>query len=174
VAATNRDLEEAMAGGSFREDLYYRLAVIPVHLPPLRERRSDIPLLVRHFLARHGGGEVAVADEALALLAAYDWPGNVRELQNAVERMLVLRRGETIEAADLPPKVRQGGRPAAGGGVLNLPDEGYSLEALEQEAVEEALRRCGWNQTRAAAFLRIPRHILVYRMEKFGIKKVPD
>ncbi len=105
----------------------------------------------------------------MRLLCAYDWPGNVRELENAVERMVVLRRGETLGAADLPPKIR--GREVAVTGVLNLPDEGYSLEALEQEAVEEALRRCGGNQTRAAAFLRIPRHILVYRMEKFGIKK---
>jgi two-component system NtrC family response regulator len=170
VAATNRDLEAAMAAGSFREDLYYRLAVIPVHLPPLRERRPDVPLLVRHFLAKHGGAAVSVSERALARLAAYDWPGNVRELENAVERMLILRRGETIDEADLPPKVRRL-QTSAPGGVLNLPDEGYPLEELEKEAVLEALRRCDGNQTRAAAFLRIPRHVLVYRMEKYDIRR---
>jgi len=170
VAATNRDLEEAMGEGAFREDLYYRLAVIPVHLPPLRLRRDDIPLLVLHFLQKHGGSGVRVEEPALASLAAYDWPGNVRELENAIERMLILRRGETIGVGDLPPKVRGEGRPAAGG-VLNLPEEGYSLDELEKEAVEEALRRCGGNQTKAAAFLRIPRHVLIYRMEKFGIRR---
>jgi two-component system NtrC family response regulator len=171
VAATNRDLEAAMGEGTFREDLYYRLAVIPVHLPALRQRRSDIPLLVRHFLQKHGGGAaVSVDAAALAALTDYDWPGNVRELENAVERMLILRRGEVIGAGDLPPKVRGQEKPAAGG-VLNLPAEGYSLEALEKEAVLEALVRNDWNQTRAAAFLRIPRHILIYRIEKFGIKK---
>jgi two-component system NtrC family response regulator len=171
VAATNRDLEAAMGEGTFREDLYYRLAVIPVHLPALRQRRSDIPLLVRHFLQKHGGGAAVTVDAAaLAALTAYDWPGNVRELENAVERMLILRRGEVIGEGDLPPKVRGEGKPASGG-VLNLPAEGYPLEELEKEAVLEALRRNGWNQTKAAAFLRIPRHILLYRMEKFGIKR---
>jgi two-component system NtrC family response regulator len=171
VAATNRDLEAAMDEGTFREDLYYRLAVIPVHLPTLRQRRSDIPLLVQHFLQKRGGGAAVTVDAAaLAALTAYDWPGNVRELENAVERMLILRRGEVIGEGDLPPKVRGEGKPASGG-VLNLPAEGYPLEELEKEAVLEALRRNGWNQTKAAAFLRIPRHILLYRMEKFGIKK---
>jgi two-component system NtrC family response regulator len=171
VAATNRDLEVAMGEGTFREDLYYRLAVIPVHLPALRQRRSDIPLLVRHFLQKHGGGAAVTVDAAaLAALTVYDWPGNVRELENAVERMLILRRGEVIGEGDLPPKVRGDGKPASGG-VLNLPAEGYPLEELEKEAVLEALRRTGWNQTKAAAFLRIPRHILLYRMEKFGIRR---
>ncbi len=171
VAATNRDLEAAISEGGFREDLYYRLSVIPVHLPPLRGRRTDIPLLVKHFLRKHGGGEtIAVADGALAALCAYDWPGNVRELENAVERMIILRRGEDIAEADLPPKIRGAGeRPAEG--LLNLPDSGYPLEELEKEAVLIALRRNGWNQTRAAAFLRIPRHTLIYRMEKYGIRR---
>ena len=170
VAATNRDLEADMAGGTFREDLYYRLAVIPVHLPPLRQRPGDIPLLVRYFIDKHGGGQrIAVSEGAMARLAGYDWPGNVRELENAVERMIILRRGERIEERDLPPKIAGHRRPE--GGVLNLPDEGYPLEALEQEAVLEALRRNDWNQTRAARFLSIPRHTLIYRMEKYGIGK---
>jgi len=171
LAATNRDLESAMEEGSFREDLFYRLAVIPVQLPALRQRRTDIPLLVRHFLGKHGAAAgVTIDSAALALLTAYDWPGNVRELENAVERMLILRRGEVIVEDDLPPKVRGEGKRSPGG-VLNLPADGYPLEELEKEAVMEALQRTGWNQTRAAAFLRIPRHILIYRMEKFGIKK---
>ena len=171
VTATNRDLETEMEEGGFREDLYYRLAVIPVHLPALRERRDDIPLLVRHFLGKHGTREeVQISDRALAVLADYDWPGNVRELENAVERMLILRRGKVIEEVDLPPRIRRqetGGRSR----ILNLPDEGYSLEELEKEAVIEALRRSAWNQTRAAAFLRIPRHTLIYRMEKYDIHR---
>jgi two-component system NtrC family response regulator len=174
VAATNRDLEAALGEGSFREDLYYRLAVIPLHLPPLRERRDDIPLLVRHFLDKHGKMPPVVCSEAaLEALAGYGWPGNVRELENAVERMLILRRGESIELDDLPPKIRRP-RPSvsvSADGVLNLPAEGYPLEDLEKEAVLEALRRNDWNQTRAAAFLRIPRHTLLYRMEKYAIRK---
>lgn len=170
VAATNRDLEAGMAGGTFREDLYYRLSVIPVHLPPLRGRRSDIPLLVRHFLQKHGGAGLSIDGGAMARLTSYDWPGNVRELENAMERMIILRRGEVLEERDLPPKVL--GKTAAGSSpVLNLPDDGYPLEDLEKEAVVEALRRNDWNQTRAAAFLRVPRHTLIYRMEKYNIKK---
>lgn len=174
VAATNRDLEAALGDGSFREDLYYRLAVIPLHLPPLRERRDDIPLLVQHFLDKHGKNPpVACSEAALEALAGYDWPGNVRELENAVERMLILRRGAGIELDDLPPKIRRP-RPSVAvpvAGVLNLPEEGYPLEELEKEAVLEALRRNDWNQTRAAVFLRIPRHTLLYRMEKYDIRK---
>ncbi len=167
VAATNRDLEEAVREGTFREDLYYRLAVIPLILPALRARRGDIPLLVRHFLQKHGGGQVAVSEEAMARLCAWDWPGNVRELENAVERMIILRRGDVIEESDLPPKLlAPGGKSAS---VLKLPDDGYPLEELEREAVMEALNRSDWNRTRAAKFLRTPRHILVYRMEKYGI-----
>jgi DNA-binding NtrC family response regulator len=167
VAATNRDLETAMEDGTFREDLYYRLAVIPVHLPPLRGRRTDIPLLVQHFLHKHGGSALSVSEEAMDRLESYEWPGNVRELENAVERMIILRRGEVLEERDLPPKIR--GRREISCAVLNLPEEGYALEDLEREAVMEALRRNDWNQTKAAAFLRIPRHTLIYRMEKYGI-----
>jgi len=173
VAATNCDIDAALAAGSFREDLYYRLAVIPVGLPPLRERRDDIPLLVRHFLDKHGAPALPVSDEGMARLCDYPWPGNVRELENAVQRMIVLHRGEGIELTDLPEKLRSGeaGSTRGGGGVLRLPDDGYSLEKLEREAVLQALERCRWNQSRAAAFLRIPRHVLLYRIEKYGIQK---
>ena len=170
VAASNRDLEEAIGEGRFREDLYYRLAVIPVHMPPLRKRREDIPLLLRHFFGRFAGDQpVTVSDDALELLVAYDWPGNVRELENAVERMVILRRGDVIMADDLPPKIRHPS--CQQGGVLQLPDEGYPLEEIEREAVVTALERNGWNQTRAAEFLRIPRHTLIYRMDKYKIAR---
>jgi two-component system NtrC family response regulator len=174
VAATNRDVEEALISGEFRDDLYYRLAVITVELPPLRSRQDDIPLLVRHFLAKHGGSELAVSDVAMAQLVRYEWPGNVRELENAVQRMIVLRRGSVLEFEDLPVKVREGagkGGTALPGRIVNLPDEGCSLEALEREVVLQALERNRWNQSRSAAFLRIPRHVLLYRMEKYGIQK---
>lgn len=168
IAATNADLEQAIADGAFREDLYYRLAVIPIHLPPLRERREDIPVLVRHFAAKHGGKDIAFPPEVLDFLAGYPWPGNVRELENTVERLLIMRSGDVIGVTDLPDKMRGGGT-VGGSRVVNLPPDGYSLEQLEREIVIEALERNDWNQTRAARFLRIPRHTLIYRMEKYAI-----
>ncbi|MDT8419680.1 MAG: sigma-54 dependent transcriptional regulator [Desulfuromonadales bacterium] len=169
VAATNRDLEQAMESGQFREDLYYRLAVVPIELPPLRERREDIPLLITFFLKKHhADAGVSVAGEVFEKLGEYAWPGNVRELENVIEQMLILRQGEQLSVADLPPRILRSGRSAAG--VLNLPEEGYSLEALEREAVEEALSRCHGNKTKAAEFLQIPRHTLLYRLEKYSIK----
>jgi len=169
VAATNTDLEKAMRDGAFREDLYYRLAVIPIHLPPLRERREDIPLLIRHFAAKHGADAVPFSDQAVQALAAYHWPGNVRELENTVERLLIMREGEAVTLGDLPEKLSGIREEGASGSVFTLPAEGYPLEQLEREIVMTALERNGWNQTAAARFLRIPRHVLIYRMEKYGI-----
>jgi two-component system NtrC family response regulator len=168
VAATNADLEQAIATGQFRDDLYYRLAVIPVHLPPLRERGEDIPLLVRHFAAKHGGQAVTFTPATLEALQRYPWPGNVRELENTVERLLIMRNGDVIDAGELPDKFRGKGV-SSGGVVINLPPEGYSLEQLEREIVVAALEQNAWNQTAAARFLRIPRHTLIYRMEKYHI-----
>jgi len=168
VTATNLDMDKALIEGSFREDLYYRLSVIPIHLPPLRERRNDIPLLLRYFCNKHGCEQVVFDAPALATLTAYPWPGNVRELENMVERLLIMRNGDTITLEDLPEKIGTHRLPS-GRSVINLPDEGYSLEQLEREVVLEALERNGWNQTAAARFLRIPRHTLIYRMEKYGI-----
>jgi two-component system NtrC family response regulator len=173
VAATNLDIEKAMAEGVFREDLFYRLSVIPIHLPPLRQRRDDIPLLLRHFCIKHGAGKVTFDKPSLAALTGYAWPGNVRELENTVERLLILRNSDTITDEDLPDKIRTGGiapgTTAYSGSVINLPDEGYSLEQLEREVVVQALERNAWNQTAAARFLRVPRHTLIYRMEKYEI-----
>jgi DNA-binding NtrC family response regulator len=168
VAATNADLEKAIADGKFREDLYYRVAVIPVPLPPLRERRDDIPVLLNHFAAKHGGNHITFSREAVAVLMDYSWPGNVRELQNTVERLMIMCNTDVITPDDLPEKLR-GGRKAGTGPVMRLPEEGYSLEQLEREVVVEALARNKWNQTIAARFLKIPRHTLIYRMEKYGI-----
>ena len=168
VAATNVDLEAAIADGNFRDDLYYRLSIIPIHLPPLRERTDDILLLIKHFTAKHGGVGVTFTPEALEVMKGYSWPGNVRELENTIERLLIMRNLDMIGVADLPVKIR-GVKKRHEGGVVNLPPEGYSLEQLEREIVVEALDRNDWNQTAAARFLRIPRHTLIYRMEKYNI-----
>jgi len=168
VSATNLDIEKAVSEGHFREDLYYRLAVIEIHLPPLRQRRADIPLLIRYFSSKLGNDRITFDDNALDLLSKYSWPGNVRELQNTVERLMIMRNSDTISSAELPDKFRQSGMQKCA--IINIPDEGCSLEELEREIVIEALERNGWNQTAAARFLRIPRHVLIYRLEKFGIE----
>jgi two-component system NtrC family response regulator len=173
VAATNLDIEKAIMDGAFREDLYYRLSVIPIHLPPLRQRRDDIPLLLRHFCIKFNAPKVIFDKQCLEKLSAYTWPGNVRELENLVERLLIMRNTETISSDDLPDKIRSNSSSPtsalSSGTVINLPDEGYSLEQLEREVVVQALDRNSWNQTAAARFLRIPRHTLIYRMEKYEI-----
>ena len=173
VAATNLDIEKAIADGLFREDLYYRLSVIPIHLPALRQRRNDIPLLLRHFCIKHGAESVSFDKQCLDLLTRYAWPGNVRELENLVERLLIMRNGNILSSDDLPDKIRTGdtapGLMPGPGSIINLPDEGYSLEQLEREVVVQALERNQWNQTAAARFLRVPRHTLIYRMEKYEI-----
>ncbi len=170
IAATNRDLEVEMEAGRFREDLYYRLAVVPLVLPPLREREGDIPLLLDFFLRKHeASSTVVVDDEVVAQFKSYAWPGNVREMENVVEQMLILRLDDCLRLDDLPERISRRGAPA--NGVLNLPPEGYSLEDLEREAVTQALKRCNWNKTKAAEFLRIPRHTLLYRLEKYAIRQ---
>jgi two-component system NtrC family response regulator len=170
VAATNKDIERSVKEGSFREDLYYRLSVIPLIMPPLRERKDDIPLLVDHFVKKFNPSrDVNVTREALDVLTAYGWPGNVRELENAIERASVLKRGDTITPADLPDKLRKE-QTSVENIILNLPDEGISLEDLEKKLIIRALERHKGNQTRAAEYLDITRPTLIYRMEKYGIK----
>jgi two-component system NtrC family response regulator len=142
--------------------------VIPIHLPPLRERKKDISVLLKHFAVKHGQKSVSFAQDVLDALVMYSWPGNVRELENTVERLLIMRNGDTICFEDLPDKIR-GDRKSDTRPVVNLPDEGYSLEQLEREVVINALERNNWNQSSAARFLRIPRHTLIYRLEKYGI-----
>jgi len=172
IAATNRNLQTMTADGSFREDLYFRLAVVPIELPPLRERRADIPLLAEHFLKRacerHDCGNLRMEREVFAALSAYSWPGNVRELENTVERMVVLARGEILTIEDLPENIR---RPAAHAGnvLLELPPEGLSIEQVEREIIRQALEMHGGNQTRTARYLDVTRSALIYRMQKYEL-----
>jgi len=172
IAATNRQLEKAIEEKKFREDLWYRLNVVPLRLPPLRERTGDVPLLVEHFLVkhaqRHGRPMPRVEPAALDRLERYDWPGNVRELENVLERLVVLGRSETIAAADLPEALRRDA-PRFGGARIDLPPGGIVLEEVERGLIEEALRRSAGNQSAAARFLGISRQTLMYRMKKFGL-----
>lgn len=173
ISATNRNLEEDVRLGGFREDLYYRLCVVPLHIPPLRGRREDIPLLVQHFIEEQskkpGGKELTVSPEAISRLVEYDWPGNVRQLENVIERMAALNTSGTIGSADVPPEVTASPGPA--GIQITIPADGVSLEEVEKHVLREALERCGYNQTRAAEFLRITRNTLLYRMDKHGLPK---
>ena len=169
VAATNRDLRAGAAVGEFREDLYYRLAVVEVELPPLRDRIEDIEALARHFVAQAGQGRALAVPAAVVLaLKQRSWPGNVRELENACERMAVLATGDEVRPEDLPPV--HGRRPATSDSWLDHLPAGISLIDLEKQAIEHALRRSGGNVSAAARTLGVPRHILVYRIEKYGIR----
>jgi DNA-binding NtrC family response regulator len=174
IAATHRDLQAMIEDGTFREDLYYRLVVIPLLLPPLRERMEDIPDLVQYFFRKsrqkNDRPELVMAPALLPYFARYRWPGNVRELENVVERMVVLARGDEITVQDLPEFLR---RERAGVEALeiDLPPQGVSLEAIEKELIVKALERCGWNQTQAARYLDISRKTLIYRMERHGIRR---
>jgi len=174
IAATNRDLERDVREGRFREDLFYRLNVIPIVLPPLRERRTDIPLLVEHFLAKHGepGRSRGIAPEALEALVGYAWPGNVRELESVVERTLLLADGDVVRLDDLPPAVRMRGGAGAPGLPIEIPDDGLDLDGLERSLILRALDKCGGNVTRAARLLGLSRRTLQYRLEK--IQGAPD
>jgi DNA-binding NtrC family response regulator len=167
VAATNLDLERAVREGRFREDLYYRLNVIPITLPPLRDRRTDIPLLVDHFLAKYAGGtRRSVGKEALEVLIAYDWPGNVRELESVIERVLLLAENEKIVPSDLPASVRTRVATPRGALDLDIPEQGIDLDAVEESLMLKALEKAGGNVSRAARLLGLSRRTLQYRMAK--------
>jgi two-component system NtrC family response regulator len=174
IAATNRDLEKDMKEGRFREDLYYRLCVVPLSIPPLRERREDIPLLVQHFvsetLAHSGGDQVSVSPDALKILTECDWPGNVRQLENVVERMIALNDQGMIDTPDVPVEL-QSRRTTLAGVSMTIPEDGLDLEEVEKALIQRALDKCDHNQTRTAEFLRITRNTLLYRMDKYGLAK---
>ena len=164
VTATNKDLEEEVEAGRFRLDLYYRLAVFVVEIPPLRERTEDILPLAARFLAGAGGRGKRLSRAAESCLLAYSWPGNVRELRNSVERASILAAGEWILPEHLPPAVRGGGcRPSRG-----RESQGRSLAEIERDAIMDALERCGGNRTRAAKELGISRRKLLYRLKEYG------
>ncbi len=167
IAATNLDLEKAVREGRFREDLYYRLNVIPIVLPPLRERRPDIPLLVEHFMKKYSGERPrSVSPKALNMLVEHDWPGNVRELESVIERALLLAESDEIQPSDLPPAVRAGISSRRGPLPLDIPDSGIDLEEVERSLVLKALEKTEGNVSRAARLLGLTRRTLQYRLEK--------
>ncbi len=174
IAATHRNLQAMVEDETFREDLYYRLAVIPLELPALRERAEDIPELVQHFFLKakekQGRANLVLPTRMLPYFSAYTWPGNVRELENIIERIVVLSRGDEITVNDLPDFLRRE-RPPVEALHLDLPPHGISLEAVEKELIVRALEKFNWNQTHAAQYLDLSRKTLIYRMEKFGLKR---
>jgi DNA-binding NtrC family response regulator len=166
ICATNRDLQQAVRDGGFREDLYWRLNVVQIHIPPLRERPEDVPVLAEHFLARFAQSmsrrPMRFSPEAMDALAAYAWPGNVRELQNAIERAVVIGRGEVVRAADLPLRVTQGQAAGSAPGSLAEAERAHVLSVLEAN---------GWNITRAARVLDVDRVTLYNKIRKYELKR---
>ncbi len=172
ITATNRNLETMIEDGTFREDLYFRLAVVPINLPPVRERREDIPLLIEYFLGRakkkYRFENLKIEREVFAALSNYSFPGNVRELENLIERMVVLSNGESIAVENLPENVRSP-RQNAGNVLFELPPGGVSLEKMEKEFLRRALEMHDGNRTHAARYLDITRSALLYRMQKYDL-----
>ncbi|GBF35387.1 response regulator [Desulfocucumis palustris] len=171
IAATNRNLAEAMSKGLFREDLYYRLNVVQINLPPLRDRKEDIPILANHFLEKLRPNYFVnkFSPEAIRLLTQYNWPGNIRELQNVVERAAIICHGNEITPEDLPIEIQEISEGYEMGSVVRIPENGISLEDLEKELIIKALEKSKGNQTRAAQLLGITRSALLYRVQKHGI-----
>jgi len=173
VAATNRDLDKMVEKGEFREDLLYRLKVIPIQLPPLRERKEDIPLLVDFFLDKFSReinkGKLHMERETLELLLSYDFPGNIRELENLIERLIILSSGGSIDPSVLPKEIVKGAY-ANKKDLFLLPEEGINLEVIEESFVRQALELSRGNQTHAAKLLGLSRHALIYRMDKLKLK----
>jgi len=178
IAATHSDLAKMVSEGTFREDLYYRLNVIPIHLPALRDRREDIPVLVQYFLQKLGAQitpartQVTVSQEVMRRLMAFNWPGNVRQLENVVERMLALSPGRSqIEVSDLPVEIQAAAPPEPA--AAWFPDEGVDLDGyvrgVERALIERALGRTEGNRRRAADLLRIKRTTLVERLKRLGL-----
>lgn len=186
IAATNIDLEKAVAKGQFREDLFYRLNVIPIHIPSLRHRRPDIPLLLHHFVhhfnsskSRHLQG---FTPAALNLLTEYPWPGNIRELENLVERLAILKGSGMIDAQDLPEQYRghdeHGGIDEATGTTIRIPESGMdfnsAVDAYENALILQALEKTGWNRNQAATLLKLNRTTLVEKIKKKGLRPPPE
>jgi len=183
VAATNRDLRAALEQGTFREDLYYRLNVVPISIPPLREHKDDIPYLVDHFIerfARESGKPISsIAPGALKMLMDFHWPGNVRELENIIERAVALSDGTTIDVGDIrldlsPTRTPSAQGSAGAAAVVAFPPDGLTLEQYEDEIIREALRRANGNKSQAARLLGLSRNALRYRLSKIGVADEED
>ena len=178
IAATNKDLDKLVLEDAFREDLYYRLKVIPIQIPPLRDRRSDIPLLIQHFIgtisASKGKKIEGITKEVVQALMGYDWPGNVRELENIIERMIILTDGKQLTLQDLPEKIIQK-HPAGNLNNTTIPDDGFSLNnainEYEKILIIRALEKADWVKNRAAKLLKMNRTTLVEKIKKQGIEK---
>jgi DNA-binding NtrC family response regulator len=174
VAATNRDLLHMVEEKRFREDLYYRLNVLSIDLPALRERRSDIPVLIEYFLKKHTRGtdrKITIATDARRLLEDYSYPGNIRQLESALERAILLCENDTVTVEDLPPEMTAGSRPSASGDLFKLPPDGVNFEDVERSLIMQAMDRTDNNITKSAKLLGLTFRTLQYRLEKFGIKK---
>jgi len=174
ISATNKDLESEIRKGTFREDLFYRLNVLRINLPPLRERGSDIATLADFFARKYGAATglalKGIAKPALKLLMNYSWPGNVRQLESVIERGVLMAESDYIQPEDLPAEVH--GETAAGGKLhFELPVEGLSIEELERDLIIKAMDRSGWVIAKAAPLLGMSYKTLQYRLEKFGIEK---
>lgn len=174
IAATNRDPLECIKNGTFREDLYYRLNVLPIYLPPLRERKEDIPLLVMHFIKKFNPSqEQRMSPDAMGLLMSYEWPGNIRELQNVIERAIILAQGNEIKPHNLPKEIQRTDNTKVESNqklIINFPEGGISFDEVEKELILLALEKSQGNQTKAAQLLGITRSALLYRAQKYQIK----
>lgn len=177
IAATNINLEEAVDAGRFREDLFYRLNVIPIAVPALRERKADIPLLLNHFMGifnkTKGRGLTGITSDALDCLTHYAWPGNIRELENLIERLAILKGQGQVDVSDLPTKYKSGKAPVSEIGSLEIPDSGMdfnsAVDNYENTLILKALEKTGWNRNQAAALLRLNRTTLVEKIKKKGL-----
>ncbi|MFT9493442.1 sigma-54-dependent transcriptional regulator [Anaerosolibacter sp.] len=171
VAATNRDLMEMVQKGEFREDLYYRLNVIPIELPPLRERKDDIIRLIDYFIEKYcqevGRSKLEFESDAMDAMINYQWKGNIRELENVIERIVILSQGDKVKKDALPKEILISNHDIV---PFMLPEEGVQLDYVEKSLIEQALNRTDYNQTQAANLLGITRHTLMYRMEKYNLK----
>jgi transcriptional regulator with PAS, ATPase and Fis domain len=180
LAATNRDLLKMAEEKRFREDLYYRLNVLSIDIPPLRERRTDIPVLMDYFLKKHTRGserKVTIAPDAKKLLLDYSYPGNVRQLESAIERAILLCENDTITLEDLPPELTQntnGRTPGSSDDLFKLPPDGVNFEDVERSLIMQAMDRTDNNITKSAKLLGLTFRTLQYRLEKFGVKKDAD
>lgn len=179
ISATNQDLSNALAEGKFRKDLYYRLQVVPINMPPLRERGNDILLLANYFIKYYNSechkNVKGISEEAEQMLLSYSWPGNVRELKNAIERAMILDIENELLPEHLPHEIVENkqqegatGKPASLDGFI-IPESGISIEDVEHALVKKALDIAGGNQTRAAQLLKMPRDAFRRRMKKFGL-----